>query len=393
MNTAIVLAAGEGTRLRPLTRHRPKPMLPVLSKTILEHIFNSLIESGVTEIIVVVGYKRNRIQSHFGSSYRDVPLTYSIQERQLGTGHALLMTRSHVEETCLVINGDQIVGTGIIDDVVETHQTNDAVATLGLLNRTEIGEYGGVLLEDNFVSEIIEGPRDDRNYRLNTGVYALEPSIFDTIEATPPRNGEYLLTDALRQLIEVGDSVRGIVSDGLWVDVAYPWDLLDATECLIDDIDWTHGGKTAVNSSAIIHETATISPSAVIEANCEIEPGAVIGPTVSLGQNVTVGANAIVERSIVDTDARIGQNATLVDCIVGQGARIGAGTVAPGGPSSVQIGNSIHENVQLGALLADRVHDGGGSTYVPGTVVGADATIHSGATVRGTIRAEAEVYP
>ncbi|THE64450.1 nucleotidyl transferase [Salinadaptatus halalkaliphilus] len=393
MNTAIVLAAGEGTRLRPLTRHRPKPMLPVLSKTILEHVFNALIESGVTEIIVVVGYKRNRIQSHFGSSHRNVPLTYVVQERQLGTGHALLKTRSHIDETCVVINGDQIVGTELIDDVVETHQTTDAVATLGLLNRTEIGEYGGVLLEDNSVSEIIEGPQDDRNYRLNTGVYALEPSVVDTIEATPPSNGEHLLTDAFRKLVEDGEPVRGVVSDGLWVDVAYPWDLLDATERLIDDIDWTHDGKSAVNSSAILHETAVISPSAIIEANCEIEPGAVIGPNVSLGQNVTVGTNAVVERSVVDTDARIGQNATLVDCIVGQGARIGAGTVAPGGPSSVQIRNRVYEDVQLGALLADRVYDGGGSTYVPGTVVGADATIHSGATISGTIGAEAEVYP
>ncbi|WP_247005003.1 sugar phosphate nucleotidyltransferase [Halosolutus gelatinilyticus] len=389
---AVVLAAGEGRRLRPLTHHRPKPMLPVVSKPILEHVFDSLIAAGVTDIVVVVGYGRNRIQSYVGSSYRDATIRYVVQDRQLGTGHALLTARSVVDGRCLVINGDQIVTSDLVDEVLSDHDATDSVATIGVLNRAEVGEYGGVLLDDDRVTEIIERPSDDQNYRLNAGVYALEPTVFDAVEAATPDAGEHSLTDAFRRVIEWGEPVRGVVSPGPWIDVKYPWDLLQATETLIASDAYDYAIER-IDSSATIHETAVVSSSAVVAAGCEIGPGAVVGQDVSLNENVTVDANAVVERSVVDMDARIGQNATVIDSVVGQGVGVGPGTVLPGGPSEVRIGNRIHENVQFGTLLADRVRDEGGTTYAPGTVVGANALVRSGGTVDGTIASGTEVQP
>ncbi|WP_254761507.1 sugar phosphate nucleotidyltransferase [Natrinema marinum] len=397
VRSAIVLAAGEGKRLRPLTEHRPKPMLPAATKPILEHVFDALIAAGVTDITVVVGYGRNRVQSHFGSTYRDVPLTYVIQEKQLGSGHALLAAEAEIEGPSLVVNGDQLVDRRIVEDVVAAHDA-DAAATLGLIRHRDVADYGGVILKrdgadgsSRRVTEIVENPRDDRSYQLNAGVYALEARAFDAVRAASSRPGEHTLVDGLAALID-GDvgTVQGVVSDGIWIDATYPWDLLAVADALLED---TADGivERHVGSSARIHEDATVREPVVVAEDCVVGPGAVIGPNVCLGENVTVDSNAVVEHSVVDADTRIGPNATLVDCVTGRGVRVGPGSTVVGGPGDVHVRDRIHRDEDLGALLADRVRDEGGVTYAPGTVVGSSAVLGTGVTVCGSIDAETEV--
>lgn len=384
--TAIVLAAGEGNRLHPLTKNRPKPMLPAAAKPILEHVFDQLVDAGVAEIVVVVGYKRERIQSHFGPSYRDVPVTYVTQNKQLGTGHAVLAAEAAVDGTCLVVNGDQIAASQIIRDTLEAH---DAAATVALLQRSSVAGYGGVLVDEGRVTTIVEDPPDDREYLLNAGIYVLEPAAFDAIRAAEPRAGERLLVDGLSKLIKRGDAVRGTISEGLWVDATYPWDLLDVSFELFGTELVPESGT--VHESATVHDSAVIRDPVVVSRDCVVEPGAVVGPYVCLGENTTVGSNAVVERSVVDTDTRIGANATVIECVTGTGVRIGRGSTVPGGPGDVRVADRVFENETLGALLADRVHDRGGVTYVPGTLVGPRTEIQAGTTVRGTLEAETEV--
>lgn len=313
-NTAIVLAAGEGIRLRPLTRNRPKPMLPVATKPILTHVFDQLVDAGIDEIVVVVGYQRERVQSHFGPSYRNVPLTYVTQESQLGTGHALLAAESAVDGTCLAINGDQIVDSRIVRDVVDAHES-DAAATIALLQRSTVGPYGGVRTDDGNVTGIVENPRDDHDYFLNAGVYALEPAAFDAVRATEPTAGEHSLVDGLSTLIEQGETVSGVVSDGFWLDATYPWDLLEVSFELFDAgvVD----GERPTNGieEATVHESAVVRQPVVVGQDCVVEPGAVVGPYACLGENSTVESNAVVERSVIDTDTRLGANATAIDCV------------------------------------------------------------------------------
>lgn len=424
--SAVVLAAGEGRRLRPLTRNRPKPMLPAATTPILERVFDELIGAGITDITVVVGYQRERVQSYFGPTYRNVPLTYVGQQKQLGTGHALLSARESVDGPMLVINGDQLVDRRIIDDVVSAHEAGDTVATLGLLQRSDVSAYGGVLVDGDVeagdvdepanttgraetgrVVELVERPRDDRNYRLNAGVYALEPTIFDVIRETEPRAGEHSLIDAISYLVDDGHErdgesplVQGIESDGLWVDATYPWDLLEVANELFDrgivDRGRERGrdGDTqtrAISPSASIHETAVVRGPVVVDDNCEIGPGTVVGPYACLGENVTVGPEAVVDHSVLDTDVRVGPNATVIDCVTGQGVEIGAGTTIAGGPGDVRVGDRVFRNEDMGALLADRVRDDGDVTYAPGTIVGPDVTVHAGVTVRGTVAEGTEV--
>ncbi|MEY7850842.1 sugar phosphate nucleotidyltransferase [Natrarchaeobius sp. A-rgal3] len=387
--TAVVLAAGEGKRLRPLTRHRPKPMLSVGVRPILEHTLDALVDGGVTSIVLVVGYKRTDVQSYFGHSYRDVPITYAAQEKQLGTGHAVLAAEPSVDDSFLVVNGDQVIDRRLVRDVLDAHEGSDSIATLGLIRRVDVGEYGGVITDDDSVTEIVEAPRDDRDYRLNAGVYGFESGVFDAIRRTTPRAGEHLLVDAIEHLVENGNVVRGVESDGFWAEANYPWDLLGVSQTIVSNGERTEVPR--IPESTSVHESAEIRTPIVTGGDCEIGPGAVVGPYTCLGTNTTVESNAVVERSLVDTDVRVGPNATLVDCVIGRGVRIGAGTVAPGGPADVRVENRIHEDRQLGALLGDRVDDRGGSTYAPGAVVGADATVRSGSIVDGCNRDVIEV--
>ncbi len=387
IRSAIVLAAGEGQRLHPLTANRPKPMLSAGPKPILEHVFDELIDAGVTDITVVVGYKRNRVQSYFGSTHRNVPLTYVTQDKQLGSGHALLTAESAADEPTLVVYGDQLIDEELITDVTTAHE--EALATLGLVQRSDVREYGGVLVgDDGQVIEIVENPADDRDYRLNAGVYAFEPEIFDAVRNTTTRAGERSLVDAIAGALEDGATIRGVVSEGVWVDATYPWDLLD----IADDLLESDGGvPSQIAHSASVHDSATIVEPVVIEPDCVVGAGAVVGPNVCLGANVTVGSNAVVEHSVIDTDTRVGANATLVDCVTGRGVRVGPGSTVVGGPGDVAVGSCLHRNEPLGAVLADRVRDEGGVTYRPGTIVGAEALVQAGSTVDGTIENETEV--
>ncbi|WP_049923596.1 sugar phosphate nucleotidyltransferase [Halopiger djelfimassiliensis] len=388
--SAVVLAGGEGIRLRPLTQYRPKPLLPAATTPILEHVFDQLLEAGVTDITVVVGYRQNRVQAYFGSTYRNVPLTYVTQDQQLGSGHALLVAESEVDGPILVVNGDQIVSGRIISDVLAAH-TRDVAATVGALNRTDTEAYGGLLLEDGVVTDLVENPVDERPYRLNAGVYAFESRIFEAIRSVESQVGEQSLTDGISELVDSDARVQGVISEGFWADATYPWDLLDVSFELLDG-DLVEGSQRAdIAATAMVHESATVRPPAVVASDCEIGPGAVIGPYACLGENVTVESNAVVERSVIDKDTRIGVGATVLDCVTGIGVTVGGGTTIPGGPGDVRVDDRVHENESLGALLADRVRDRGGTRYVPGTIVGPDATVAAGTTVRGTISEGTEV--
>lgn len=378
---AIVLAAGEGTRLRPLTKHRPKPMLPAATKPILAHVLDVLIDAGVTDITVVVGHGSERVRSHFGPTYRNVPLAYVTQERQLGTGHAVLAAEEAVDDTFLVVYGDQIADGDLVRSVATTHEAG-AAATLGLARRSDLSRYGGVALEDGRVTEIVEHPSENGSYRLNAGVYAFEPGIFDAIRAVEPRSGERSLVDAIDHLLANDEPVRGVVSDGLWVDAAYPWDLLRVSIELLEADGFDGAAPTDPAAQPAVHETAVIREPVAVDADCEIGAGAVVGPHVSLGANATVESNAVVERSVIDRDGRVGANATVIECVTGVGAEIGPGSTIPGGPGDVRVGDRIYEDRDLGALLADRVRDRGGATYAPGAIVDVGSTIEAGTTVR-----------
>jgi len=368
-------------------------MLPAGNRPILEHVLDALVGAGTEEIVLVVGYKRDRVQNHFGPHYRDVPITYVHQDKQLGTGHALLQARTEVDEPMLVVNGDCLIDSGLVADVCEEFDRGDGAPTLTVLEGQDARQYGAVTVRDGCVEEIVEKPRTD-DYRLvNAGIYAFDTDVFAAIDGTPREAGELALTDTLARYVAEG-RVRAVQSDGLWVDATYPWDLLAVSREVLargltgeperDEDVW-------IDDTATVHPEATLQPPVVVGPDCEVAPGAVVGPSTALGRNVTVGANVTVASSVVDVDTRVGAGSTLLDTVTGQTVVFGPASTVAGGPADVRVGNEIFESEPLGAVVADRVTAFGGVSFEPGTLVGPRATLGTGVTVDGTVREGAEV--
>ncbi|MFC7133597.1 MULTISPECIES: bifunctional sugar-1-phosphate nucleotidylyltransferase/acetyltransferase [Salinibaculum] len=393
VQTAVVLAAGEGTRLRPLTRNRPKPMLPAANRPILEHVLDALVDAGLDRLVLVVGYRRERVQEYFGPSYRNVPIKYVVQHKQLGSGHALLQAREAVDGPLIVVNGDQIIEASSVRSVRDAFEEETAPAVMAVLERQDASKYGAITLRDRDIEEIVEKPDTDKYRLMNGGIYAFEPSIFAEIDETEREAGELSLTDTIARIVET-DRVRGVRIGGLWVDATYPWDLLEVSSEVLAR------GRTAepeisegvwVSDAAGVDEAAVLRPPVVVGSDCEIAPGAVVGPNVALGQNVTVGANATLERTVLDADARVDIGSTLRDAVVGQDVHLGAATTISGGPGDVRVGRQVFEKQRLGAVVADRVRARGDVSFAPGTLVGPNARLHAGTHVSGTISEGVEV--
>lgn len=391
LTSAVVLAAGEGVRLRPLTENRPKPMLPAGTRPILEHVLDAVIDARIDDIHLVVGYKSERVRSHFGPTYRDVPLTYHTQTNQLGSGHALLQARDGIADSFLLVNGDQVIDTQIVEQVRETH---DTAATMSIVEGSQAADYGAVTLAGKEVVTLTEQPTEG-NFRLfNGGVYALSPEIFETLDTLSVDRGELPITSALQSLIDSPDhTVIGVRTDGFWMDATHPWDLLSLSQELLDR-EWPDQpvtGDRYIAETVNIHPDSTITGPVVIDDDAVIEAGAVVGPYVSIGKNATIEAGSVLRDVVIDTDTTVGANTTATELVVGQGCTIGSALTVAGGPTDVTLGEEVYSDIDIGGVIADRVAIGGSATLTPGTLIGPGAAIGDGVVVHGVIEAGSEV--
>ena len=392
-SSAVVLAAGEGVRLRPLTANRPKPMLPAGTSPILEHVLNALIDAGVEDIHLVVGYQANRVRSHFGPTYRDVPVTYHTQENQLGSGHALLQASDGPSGSFLLVNGDQIVDHRIIEAVCEAH--TDATATLAVVEGSEAVDYGAVQLDGDEITKLIEQPATGEFRLFNAGVYAFTQRIFETLETLSVDRGELPLTDGIEQLIaDTAHTVGGVRTDHFWMDATHAWDLLSLSRELLSR-GWVDvpavDDDIYVDEAAHVHPDATLVGPVAVDSDAIIEAGAVVGPYAAIGASTTIGSGSVCSDVVVDTDTTIGPNTTATELVVGQGCEVGPALTAGGGPADVVLDEQVYTDIDLGGVIADRVDLGGGVTIEPGALIGPGTTVGAGVVVGGQIDGGSEV--
>ncbi|WP_423747103.1 sugar phosphate nucleotidyltransferase (plasmid) [Haladaptatus sp. SPP-AMP-3] len=380
---AVVLAAGEGSRLRPLTNRRPKPMLPVGNKPLLESVIESIAAAGVDEIVLVVGYHRERIQTYFGDGRRwNVDITYAVQEKQLGTGHALLQAEPYIGSDFIAMNGDRYIEPSAVEKLIDDHRQTGA-AGLATTRVETPSRFGVVERDKQTVTDIIEKPipGTTTSEQINAGVYVFGPDIFAAIRQTESR-GELALTRTLRNYVE-DHPLRAIPYDGLWGDVSHPWDLLWLNGYVLDKQDSIGEGDTArtahVASSAVVHDDVMMGEDVTVRA------GAVVCRGTSVGENATVCANAVVEDAVVFPDATIEPGAVVRDCIVGANATIGPNTTVEGGVTDVTLDDTVHHDVTFGGLIGDNARISGNVTVLPGAIVGDGVTVESGTTVRERI--------
>jgi len=382
---AVVLVAGEGTRLRPLTRSRPKPMLPVANRPLLEHVVESVHEAGIDEFVFVVGYERERIQNHFGDGDQwDIDIEYAVQEKQLGTGHALLQAEPYVDGAFVALNGDRIVDPSAVTRVVETRRTVEN-SVMAVTRVDDPADYGVVAFEGERAVSITEKPpaHGVTTNVINAGIYGLDRSMFDDLRGAEA-DGELGITTPLRAHAARGD-LETVRFDGLWLDVSHLWDLISVNGTVLDRFE----GERA--PSASVHRDATVVGPVALGADVRVRPNATVLPGTALGNNVDIGANAVVSNAVVMPDARIGDGAVLRDCIVGENAAVGPNTTIEGGEADVVVDGVVHEDVRLGGVVGDNSDIGGAVTVEPGSVLGNGTRVESGSTVDGTIEDDATV--
>ena len=384
--TAVILAAGEGRRLEPLTNRRPKPMVPVANRPLLEHVVEAVTDAGIDRIVLVVGYRQERIRNHFGDGDDwDATIEYVEQSTQLGTGHAVLQAERVVDDPFVVLNGDRIVDASVVaatrDRVLDGTYPTMAVTTV-----ERPREYGVVTLEGDSVTAIEEKPEGPvETNRINAGVYGFSPAVFDAIRQTHAP-GELAITATLNDLAVADD--RGLTAvpyDGRWLDVSNLWDLLTVNAALIGE------GTDVEPAAPALGDSVTTADDVALAGNVRVGPNVTIGGSTAIGSNATVEAGAVVENAVIFPDAVIGAGAVVRDAIVAGNARIGPNATVAGGPATVVIGDAVHHDVELGGVVGDNATVGGGATLTDGAVVGDDVRADAGVVIDGRVESGAVV--
>jgi glucose-1-phosphate thymidylyltransferase len=237
---AVVLAAGEGTRLRPLTESKPKGLVEVDGQPILTHCFEQLTELGAEELLVVVGYRAEDITDHYGEEFEGVPITYAHQERQLGLAHALNTVEELVTDDFMMMLGDNIFRANVEDVVRRQRESRvDAAFLVEEVPREEASRYGVCNTNDyGKITEVVEKPDDPPTNLVMTGFYTFSPAIFHATRLVQPSDrGEYELSDAIDLLIRSGRTIDAVELDGWRIDVGYPEDREEAERRLRNAVE------------------------------------------------------------------------------------------------------------------------------------------------------------
>jgi len=357
---AVIIAGGEGTRLRPLTSTTPKPLLPVANRPMIARVVDLLVASGITDIIVTVAYLGSAIRTYLGDgSDWGATIRYLQEERPLGTAGAVANARRLLEDTFIVLSGDVVTSVDLTA-ARRFHEQRDALATMVLTTVADPTEFGVVATEDSgAVARLLEKPSWGEVFTdtVNTGIYVLEPEVLDRI---PQGRAVDFSEEVFPRILEERGALFGWVADGYWADVG------------------TFAG---------FHQTHHD----VLDGRAGIEPaGFEVAPGVFLGQRSTVDASAVIEGPcLIGDDVRIGRDARLGPyTVVGHNVRIGEGAELDGAivfdhawiAEGARIGRAI---VGRGVDLRRRASIGEGVVLGDGALVGRDAVV----------RPDVKVYP
>ena len=249
---AVVLSAGKGTRLRPLTEDKPKVLVEVDGRPIIEDVFDNLLEAGVDELIVVVGYLKEQIIDRYGDAYEGVPITYAHQREQLGLAHAILQVESFIDDDFMLMLGDNVFRANLADVVNRQREDRaDAAFLVEQVPYDEASRYG--VLDTNEYGEIVEvmeKPDDPPSNLVMTGFYTFTPAIFHACHLVQQSDrGEYELPDAIDLLIQSGRTIDAIRMEGWRVDVGYPADRDRAEQLLRQSEGAVESAPEAARSS------------------------------------------------------------------------------------------------------------------------------------------------
>jgi UDP-N-acetylglucosamine diphosphorylase/glucosamine-1-phosphate N-acetyltransferase len=387
----VLLAAGQGTRMRPLSDRRPKPMLPVGDRPLLARTADAAVAAGASRLILVVGYEAEAVREYFGEEYAGVPVTYAVQTEQLGTADAArAATPELTEDPFVVLNGDDLYGPSGLQAVYE-----DGPA-VGAYRVDDPSAYGVFEVEGDRVSGVIEKPADPPSDLINVGAYSFPAEAQQWLDVPESERGEYEITETLSRVIEEAD-VRMCRLD-TWIPVGRPWELLQATEhvlaALQPRIDGDVHPDANVRGPVVIEEGAHIDAGVVIEGpahvgrDVTVGPNAYVRPATVLKQGAHVGHSVEIKNSILMEGATVAHLSYVGDSILGRDVNFGAGTTIANlrhddEPIRMRVkGESVDTGRRkLGVVCGDSVKIGINTSLNPGIVLGTGATTYPGEAV------------
>jgi len=383
---AVVLAAGEGERLRPFTASKPKVMIEVANKPILRYVIEALERNGIRRIILVVGYKKEKIMDYFEDGKTlGVEIDYVFQKHLLGTGDALKQAENKADERFLVLSGDNVIEAVTISDsgLLDRDENENAIL---IKAHKDVSKYGVVTVENGMVEDIIEKPSEEISNLVNTGIYAFEKGIFRFID------GE--LTSGLRSMLRAGNRIKACETHGAWLDAVYPWDILRLNDIVLKENPAkiagkvergvTIDGRVSVGKNSVLRANSYVKGPVIVGENCDIGPNACIFPSTSIGNDVTIGAFTEIKNSVLIDRVKIGSFSSIQDSIFDSGSYAEGGFVARSEEADIEIG-SEHHRVKVGAMVGEYCEIGSNVIAHPGTIIGNRCRIKSMKELRGKI--------
>ncbi len=372
---AVIMAGGQGTRLRPLTSDQPKPMIPIVNAPCMEHIVGLLKRHGFTDIAVTLQFMPDEIRDYFGDgSDWGVNIGYSVEDAPAGTAGSVKMAEQQLGlegERLLIISGDALTDADL-SRLVEFHEEKGSEATMVLKSVENPLDFGIVITEeDGKISRFLEKPAWGQVFSdtVNTGIYLLESSVMD--EIPDPEDGEYDFSKELfPKLLEEGRPLYGYVTEDYWEDIGTLEQFSGAQRDVLDGkVEGVRPPGTRLRENIYVGRRAQVDDDelegpVVIGENVRVDEGAKISPYSVIADNVVISAGATVERSVVAEGTYVGEGAELIDTLVGRN-------------SYVQARARLLERSALG----DDVIVGEGATVAPEVKIYPHKTIESGANV------------
>jgi bifunctional UDP-N-acetylglucosamine pyrophosphorylase/glucosamine-1-phosphate N-acetyltransferase len=405
---ALVLTAGEGQRLRPLTTKRSKSMLMIAGRPVLQYIIDSLIENDIRDIVIVVGHGREDLIDHFQmGGEQGVRIRYMIQHKQEGAEDAILTAKDELEgeEKFLLVNGDVLVEPEMVTRTLSNHETMGGEVTMLVTLVSNPEQFGTVKIGPNGIVEKLVEKGGPERYVSNYAVAGV--SVFST-KVLPLLETHGAMELAFEEFIKAGNQVSATVWEKEWAEFTWPWDILNANRIVMD--------RLLKGKGSYIAESADIHPSVVIEGSVYIDEGSVIRPNTTLrgpiyiGKNVYVGNNSLIRNystlcdgvrigyavemrnSMVFERVNVGRMTYLADSIIGADTCIEAGAQLwnwrPG--SEPLYLKQDKEEVQIplrkfGVIVGDNVVIGVNASIYPATRIGENSVISAGCVVQEDI--------
>ncbi len=389
----VILAAGWGTRLRPLTLGRPKPAIRLLGETLIEHNLRE-VKGFVDEAIIIVGYKDEVIREKLGDSFLGIKINYVRQDEQLGTGHAAKIALPFLDDEFLILNGDDLY---LREDIKKCLSRNPCILVKEI---EDPRNYGQISTDNGVVKDIVEKPPEVVSNLINVGCYHLNKSFFEK-DIEKSSRGEYEIVDFLKYYIKEKNTLYCELAKN-WMPVTYPWSILEGVKELLKEAEEKREGVIEegafVNGKVIMEEGSIIKKGSVVDGPVYIGKNTSIGPNTyikgpsAIHDECIIGAGVEVDGSVIFSKTQIPHYAFMGDSVIGEECLIGAGVALVnflfGGDviwAKVKGKKISTGREKMGTVIGNKVKIGPNVSVMPGVMIGDGTTIYPHTLVRENI--------